>query len=284
MSNNFLVPLVLNHKSKALIYGEKGPSLIYSYQFEDVSGVISVIQMRDTFKYKDNGDNNEIILKYDTNSPNSIKMDDWHDLITNQILKTTNKYRNSYTIPSDGLLSAHVIQWISSTLFGHPLAQAPLTNEANIISDIAEGSGYSDNIKLGQQIYDALKDNIYSVNGSTDNSIVQSIYEQMVDYGRFNDKNGEASGVVDGTTEYSAPADTDNFISLPFKSGDKLSFLIKVECELENDTGDITETDDWKKSGLTQLTELFSNIEGVEIYGNNIKLIPQVWKFTFVAN
>jgi hypothetical protein len=283
MSNNFLVPLVLNHKSNALIYGEGSPQLLFSYEFEDVSGVISVSQMRDTFKYKDNGDDNGIIFKYDTQTTNTITSDEWHDLITNQVLQTTNKYRNSYTIPSDGLFSAHVIQWISSTLFGHPLAQAPITNEATIISDISGGTGYISNVKLGQQIFDSLSDNISGINGGN-NAIVQSIYEQMVNIGRFNDEQGDASGVLDGNTLFSAPADTDGFVSFPFRTGDKLSFLIKVECELGNDTADITETDDWEASGLTQLTDLFSNINGIDIDGNNIKLMPQVWKFTFVAN
>jgi hypothetical protein len=284
MSNNFLVPLVLNHKSNALIYGEEGPQLLFKYEFEDVSGVISVSQMRDTFKYKDNGDDNGIILKYDIGSVNSITSDDWHDLITNQVLKTTNKYRNSYTLPSDGLFSAHVIQWISSTLFGHPLAQAPITNEATIISDISGGTGYSGNVKLGQQIFDSLTHDISGNNGGN-NEIVQSIYEQMVNIGRFNDGQGDATVDLDGTTEYSAPPDTNGFIPFPFRTGDKLSFLIKVECELGNDTADIEDNNGvWDSTTNSNLSNLFNGINGIISDTNGSRLDPEVWKFTFVAN
>ena len=281
-SKNFLIPLVLDYQSKAYIYGEKGPNLLFNYQFNIVDDVISLNDMKKTFKYKDNGDNNGIILKYDTT--NGIDIDKWHNLITKKVLSTDNNYRNSYVSPTEGLLSHHIIQWITSTLFGHPQAQAPLTNEEQIILDVSNGTlgSSSDNIdigqKLGRQIYDKLTDRISGENGGTGNVIIQSIYEQMVNEGRFTVQ----SGTTDDT--FQSPIDTEGFISLPFESGDKLSFLIKIQCDLVNDESSIKKNDNkWEASTASNLSNLFRNIEGqgVQIDNNNVSLVPEVWKFTF---
>jgi hypothetical protein len=267
-TQNFLIPLVLDYTAKAYIYGETGPNLLFQYQFNDISGVITLDQMRNTFKYKDS--DNGILLKYDIT--NGIKDHEWHNLITNQILTTNNKYRNSYSIPTDGPLSNHIIQWISSTLFGHPQAQAPLTNEEQIIQDVSNGTLAGQT--LGQQIYNALTQDISSNSGGT-NEIVQSIYEQMVNLGRFNVGSGE------DTSGNSIP-DIEGFVELPFKSGDKLSFLIKINCDLVNDTND-SSTTNWETSTSTNLSTLFGEINGVSTT-DGVKLVPEVWKFTFVTN
>jgi hypothetical protein len=292
MANNFLIPLVLDYQSKAYIYGEEGPNLLFNYQFDDVSDVISLEQMRNTFKYKDNGDNNGIIFKYDVD--NGITEEEWHSLITKQILSSNNNYRNSYIGPTEGPLSHHIIQWITSTLFGHPQAQAPLTNEEQIILDVSNGTidGSTDGVdvgqKLGRQIYDKLKSGISGVDGGegSSNVIIQSIYEQMVNDGRF------TVDVSSGDITFNAPVDTEGFLSLPFKEGDKLSFLIKIQCDLVNDNSSVngstiqgtTGTTGWEASTSSSLTNLFGNINGVNKTDTSVSLVPEVWKFTFQAN
>jgi hypothetical protein len=284
-NTNFLIPLVLDYQASAYVYGEEGPNLLFNYQFNDVSGVISLEQMRNTFKYKDNGDSNDIILKYDTS--NGITETQWHELITKQILSTNNNYRNSYVQPTEGPLSHHIIQWITSTLFGHPQAQAPLTNEEQIINDVSNGTLVGEATvsgqKLGRQIYDKLNQDISSNEGGlgSNNIIVQSIYEQMVNLGRFNVGSGEGGGET-----ISAPIDTDGFIQFPFKSGDKLSFLIKIQCNLVNDSATATEQTNWDSATTSNLSSIFKNITGVEVNETErtAKLVPEVWKFTFQAN
>lgn len=282
MSKNFLIPLVLDYTAKAYVYGESGPALLFNYAFSDVSGVITLEQMRNTFKYKDS--NNGITLKYNTST--GITSEQWHNLITNQILSSDSKYRNSYSLPVDGPLSNHIIQWISSTLFGHPQAQAPLTNEEDIINDVSNGTLAGST--LGQQIYSKLSESITGNTDGQNNEIVQSIYEQMVNEGRFNIGSGEDSN-------NNAPTDTDGFLSMPFKSGDKLSFLININCDLINDSSNTsnnglndTTSQGWSSTSTSNLQSLFSSINGVKVEENNgitnVKLVPEVWKFTFVAN
>lgn len=276
-SNNFVIPIQLTHTSNAKIYGETKPTLLYEYQFDSVLNVISLEQMKATFKYKDNGDSNSVLLKYDVNDISSITLDQWHSLIVDNSLSlvgTKRNYRNSNAPPLMSKLSNQVIQWITSTLFGHPQAQAPLSNENEIILDISNGSLGG---KLGKQLYDALKNGISDATGNEadNNAIVKSIYEQMIDVGRF-DISGGDSGI-------SNPTDVSGFIPLPFKRGDKLSFLIKIYCNLFNED-DTLETTDISGSNFTNLSSLFNNINGVNTTSDNVSLIPETWKFTYVLS
>jgi len=275
MSSNFLLPLKIQHTSNAILYGESTSNLISNYVFEDVSGVITTTQMRNTFKYKDSDSGTGPFMKYDENG---INVDTWHNLITNQILISLDKYRNSNVQPSNSKLAGHIIQWIASTLFGHPLAQAPITNEDSIITDISDGS--VQNTKLGQQLYDAFSgDSASGTNGTQDNIILRTMYEQMVTTGRFNTGSGEG-------TDNNALPDTEGFVSLPFKNGDKVSFLLDIGCNLSADSS-IPDTSGLPgtSSGTTYsslATSFYNGINGVKSDGSGLN--NEVWKFTFVMN
>lgn len=286
-STNFIVPLVINHNTKASIYGETGPNLIFNYEFTDVSG-FTLTQMKDTFKYKDSDSGSGPFLKYDISSQHHITNNDWHNLLVNTNLGlSNNKYRNSTTSPIVSPLASHVIQWISSTLFGHPLAQAPLTNETQIIEDISNGTyGSTDtntNTKLGYQIYNELsgpfEQPASNENGTQSNEILKSIYEQMVNQNRFNQIENS------GTLEPQSVQDTDGFISLPFEVGDRMSFLINIGCNLFNDSNDFNNANNGiGTSTNTSLEKLFSNLtKDVQVVNNNVSLVPETWKFNFIV-
>ena len=87
------------------------------------------------------------------------------------------------------------IRWVANTLFGHPEAQAPIENDAAIVSTI-NGSGF------GGQFTSALTGAVRKV-----------IFEQM-----FNQAKSRFSGASDQAA-----------LPMPFEAGDSISFLVTVE-------------------------------------------------------
>lgn len=269
---NFVIPLMLDVSTNAIIYGESDPSLVYDYAFDTVTGEISVTQMKTTFKYKDDDVSGGPYLKYDVNAAGSISNVDWHNLMTTPTLKCTNIYRNATVAPTDAVLGEHVVQWIASTLFGHPQAQAPITNDTDIINDISDSN-------LGLDLYNQLSGNDAGTEaGTKTNEVLQSMWEQLVHAGRFNDGSGaDASGNSLGDT------DAHGFQSFPYNSGDTLSFLIKIGSAINNDGNDYFSTEvNGVAAGVSSsnMNTLFGGITGYDNVNGNA-LEEQVWKFTF---
>ena len=100
----------------------------------------------------------------------------------------------------------------------------------------------------------------------------------MVNMKRFSESNGEGTDKELGN---SLP-DTNDFVEFPFKSGDKLSFLIKVDCDLYSQRLNVNKSDTWESSEVSSLNDVFKNIDGVIYSDDKLKLLPEVWKFTFV--
>lgn len=278
MPKNFIVPVRLNHTANALLYGASGEPLVqFQYQFQDISG-FSIIEAINTFKYKDTNEGPAPLLKFkefnQSTNPNGITKERLHDIITKSILKTSEKYRNGTQFPNDSDLAHHIIQWIASTLFGHPLAQAPITNENQIVNDISNGeTDGQTNIeanRLGHQLYNAFIENdANNLQGTTSNLLLISIFEQMINEGRF-DLNNQ------GEPPPPQP-DTEGFVPFPFKTGDRLSFLVDIGCNLGNftDTGS-------DNTSATNLSSLFQNTPGVNTNNGNVSLAQETWKFNIV--
>ena len=157
-------------------------------------------------------------------------------------------------------------------MFGHPEAQAPITNDLEIEESLLNSS-------LGTQLYSKLTENSGNdVSGTTSNEILLSMWEQLVGAGRLTDGSGDD---VSGN----APDDS-GYVSFPYKTNDRISFLVRIEGIATNQTGVSSVSN--LSSGTTEGTEInlgsvFGNVNGVSSIGDgsSIRINSQVWKFTY---
>jgi hypothetical protein len=277
-SSSFVIPLVLDQSVNAVLYGEEVPTLSADYIFNPVTGVISLAQMNATFKYSDTDEAPAPLLKYDVSDAGHITDASWHDLIVGQELGSPTAYRNATVTPTNALFAEHVIQWICSTLFGHPQAQAPLTNDDEIKTRIETGT----NPSLGKQLYNKLTEfNADSSNGTVDNLILRSLFEQLVNEGRILDPSDV--GLEDTSL---------NFVPFPFKVGDELNFLIKVSSTISNDVtvNDVSASDPFNgeiisNNNVANLGYIFQNVNGVSVDpSNNVSIDTEIWQFRFIIS
>lgn len=281
---NFVIPVMLDYSANAIIYGETVPDLSFNYGFSDVTGVISVGQIRNTFKYKDTDvDASGPLLKYDTTT--GLANTAWHDLLINPPLTVTTPYRNADATPTNDIsLGEHVIQWIASTLFGHPLAQAPISNDDAIKATVNDKTT---NDYMGKQLYDALTADgagaATESDGSTNNVVLLSMFEQLVNAGRYTDGSG-----LDGSGN--AEADTAGYVGFPYVEGDRISFLVRIgaNCAQHGEQLNTTLADGQTLTGTnTDLGAIFGagNVPGVSADGNGgVTLSQEVWKFNFILS
>lgn len=275
---DFVIPVMLDYSANAIIYGETAPSLTFDYTFSDVSGVgsLTLAQIQNTFKYKDTDvDASGPLLKYDTTT--GISATTWHTLLTDNDLTVGAPYRNAVANAGTAKMGEHVIRWIASTLFGHPLAQAPISNDQLIVDNVNATTGEF----MGKQLYDALNADgagaATEADGSTNNLVLLSMFEQLVQAGRYTDNSGagDASG--------NSPADTNGYVSFPYKAGDRISFLVKIGANCENHDPVYSTTLNTAITGAaTDLSGVFGPVDGVTGTANGISLEEQVWKFNFL--
>lgn len=274
-ASTFVIPVVLDQSVNAVIYGEEVPTLSADYVFASVTDVISLSQMNATFKYSDTDASPAPLLKYDISDAAHLTTANWHDLIVGQTLSTTNNYRNASVAPTNSLFAEHVIQWICSTLFGHPQAQAPLTNDNAIKSLIETGTSPS----LGAQLFNQLSAG--STTGATSNLVLRSLFEQLVNAGRILDPSDV--GPLDTSATYQP---------FPFKVGDELQLLIKVSASVSNDVNinDVSASDPFNgqiitTNSVTDLGTLFGNVNGVSVSESNaVTLDTEIWMFRFTIS
>lgn len=279
---NFVIPVMIDYSANAIIYGETAPDLSYDYGFSTVENVIDISMIYATFKYLDtNNDASGPYLKYALDDASHITMSQWHSLMVDNSMTITSGdlvYRNSDVAPASAKLGEHIVKWIASTLFGHPEAQAPITNDTEIIDDVEAQEGDF----LGKQIYDQLLAGDAS-NGSLSNDVLLSMWEQLVNAGRFTDGSG-----LDVSNN--APPDTDGYQSFPYVVGDSLSFLIRIGALCSKDNVDFvgfnynntTGYGDVGTPSQINLVDVFDRVNGVNDNGDGrINLDQEVWKFTF---
>lgn len=172
-----------------------------------------------------------------------------------------NAYASSITsaTQSEQSLGQAVIRYVSTHLSGHPLGQAFVKNDTALINQLNGGvdetqagnitggkgaekfvipaksssAATAANACLPEQIVNALVDGLSG--GSTDtangavtaasNTIVQSIYEQMV-----GQKADRFEGLVDATTGDQNP------VSIPFVAGDVIVLYVRIDVQTEVDS------------------------------------------------
>lgn len=130
---------------------------------------------------------------------------------------------------SSDTLGRVFVQWIAYNLFGHPAAQAPISNDSAIEAQVHA-------VDYGNQFTAALTAGLSadSVGGSggASNDVVKVIYEQMVKAAksRFSD--------VDDST----------LVQMPFQTGDSIKFIVSFsaintfQTEAADTVGGVAET------------------------------------------
>tara|TARA_X000000950_G_scaffold279849_1_gene373308 strand:+ start:116 stop:1318 length:1203 start_codon:yes stop_codon:yes gene_type:complete len=173
-------------------------------------------------------------------------------------------------------LGEAVIRYVSTHLSGHPLGQAFVKNDTALIAQLNGGvdeevaanisgaagaekfvipaksssAATAANACLPEQIVNALVDGLSggssgSANGAVtaaSNTIVQSIYEQMV-----GQKADRFEGLVDATTGDQNP------VSIPFVAGDTLVLYVRIDVQTEVDSS-VLDANDAGGQGATPST------------------------------
>lgn len=140
----------------------------------------------------------------------------------------------NHIVPLDAPLNGHFIQYISSLMFGHPQAQAPIKNDANIISDLS-------NDNLGNQFVQTMLDM---------SGVRHSMLEQLI----AADISGDRFDLSDNDG---------NYHPYPFLEGDKITFRVAMQGNLFVDSE--TELNNGTISNTNVLYNLFDGIPGISL-------------------
>lgn len=128
---------------------------------------------------------------------------------TTPLTLTQGDYSATAPAPSSTHLADHFLQYIASNLFGHPQAQAPIKNDADIMADICNNSGYD----LGRQFVEAI----------TSQEAMQTIFENLV----AADISGDRFDVYDISENYYHP--------FPFVTDDEFIFRVRIRGHIDVD-------------------------------------------------
>jgi hypothetical protein len=142
--------------------------------------------------------------------------------------------------PSNGPLNQHFIQYISSLMFGHPQAQAPIKNDAAIIADLSNGN-------LGSQFVTSMTDA---------SDIRHSMLEQLF----ASDVSGDRFDLSDNDGPY---------YPYPFMTGDKIVFRVSMSGNIFEDSPTIM-TNGTISSNAGILYRLFNGIPGISFNPNPV--------------
>jgi alpha-tubulin suppressor-like RCC1 family protein len=246
------LPLIFDLSSTSIIsFGETidDSAIPADYTLADTTGNLTAVGLRSALKYRDSS-NNDL-------NPDDVMVDDPSAVVVaiNKLVNETvldfgsqgpSTYANSQYAFSPGTLSAHYLQYVSSVLFLHPQAQAPIKNDTAIMDALYNGN-------LGGQFV--------GPNGFGDPEMRRTIFEQLIaaDPTRF--QTSDTSG---------------QYIPLPFVPGDSLVFRVRMSGKLFADGtssigGVSVSSSDLKRIFAKQISDGY-------IDGNTLELTPKAWK------
>jgi hypothetical protein len=130
---------------------------------------------------------------------------------------------------ANGSLGEVYVQWIAKELFGNAAAQAPISNDAAIVSQV-HGRDYGN--QFTSALVSGLSADVVGGTAGASNAVVKVIYEQLLkqDESRFDD------------------ASHDTLTAMPFQAGDSIKFIVSFtainsfQSEGADTVGGITET------------------------------------------
>jgi hypothetical protein len=190
--------------------------------------------------------------------------------------KVKMKYDNEYIAPishtQGNSIGELLLRFVATHLSGHPLGQAFIQNDDSIIANINGRTDDTANLAttLVSKLIKNIPDLSYNLpvvgttpsltNGGA-NSILQSIYEQML---------------VSGMDRFVDIDDVLTVRSLPFKSGDVLVLYLDVTANLQNGAADTMEQ--------VLLSSVFPNTDYTYLNSVSTQLNAGIWKIEIVMN
>lgn len=255
------IPIVLDASASAQIFAETLSVSDSSYVFTANSSSLTYEDLSGFLRYIDQDDGTQLFT-YQSAYETTVQ-DDLHADISNINMSynasASVDFPNSVSSLVDSTLGEMLIKYIASALFGHPEAQAPIKNDATILQAVQTDSDihgqFTTELTAGLTA-DATTD----ASGAT-NEVVQSIFEQIVNYDLEND---------DGRFDMSH---TDTYVGMPFQSGDTIIFLINMtgNVKVEADTYD----DEYYTSSNDVLSTIISSTPDIKSGGD---LVPKIWE------
>jgi hypothetical protein len=249
------LPFVFDLSSNGILYGEEAilnPTLTY---VTEINGpVLSASLMKSAIQYKDASGSLDLSfsdLSFNKNSTFGIQIQNAINNIVNGSINLAYDSQGALDYAGCGnnhipdTLAGHYVQLVSSILFGHPQAQAPINNDERICIDLSDGD-------LGGQFV--------GNKGLSDPAILQFIFEQLIKYpSRF--------GVPDPSWQ-----------GMPFEAGDSIVFRVRIGGALDADTN--TSTNPTISTTPISLTSIFaSQISSGYLTNNNgsLTVTPYIW-------
>lgn len=191
-------------------------------------------------------------LEYEINRLNSTSNDAYNLALvgvqnSNYVDYTQFGRRPQNIPPLSGSLNQHFIQYIASLMFGHPQAQAPIKNDAEIIRDLSDGN-------LGLQFVTSLSDS---------SSVRHSMLEQLI--------------AADVSSIRFDISDTDTYHPYPFIVGDKIVFRVSMQGNLFIDSSSGLNGSTATTTGI--LNNLFGTTVGIQM-SPSPHFETRTWKVT----
>jgi alpha-tubulin suppressor-like RCC1 family protein len=230
-TTRIVLPFIFDLSAQAVIYGETNPGVSGDYYLSQDVGtcVLDVSSIHALLRYHDPVDGSGVDLSADLVVGGPLVESDINKLVGNSSLTITQgDYAQNVPAPSSSNLAEHFIQYIASNLFGHPQAQAPIKNDAQIMADISNNAGNP----IGKQF----------VQGITDPDVMQYIYESL----------------VNNVTDRFDVQDTAQYVPFPFRVDDEIVFRVRMQGHINIDQ-DISYPDQTLASAST-LSSLFGRV------------------------
>jgi hypothetical protein len=207
-TTRIVLPFIFDLSAQAVIYGETNPGVSGDYYLSQDVGtcVLDVSSIHALLRYHDPVSGSGVDLSADLIVGGPLVENDINKLVNSASLTITQgDYAQNVPAPSSSNLAEHFIQYIASNLFGHPQAQAPIKNDAEIIADISNNAGNP----IGTQF----------VQGITDPDVMQYIYESL----------------VNNVTDRFNVQDTAQYVPFPFRVDDEIVFRVRMRGHINID-------------------------------------------------
>jgi hypothetical protein len=206
-----ILPFVFDLSAQTIeVFGEESISISGDYYLTQDAGtcIVDASNLQLLMRYRDPQDGSGIDISSDVPTAGGLVENDINKLVHSASLTITQgDYAPNVMAPASANLADHFVQYIASNLFGHPQAQAPIKNDAEIMADISNNSGNS----IGKQFVQEIVNPV----------IMQHILETMIDSVK------ERFEVVDTAGSY---------VPFPFRKDDEFVFRVRMRGHINIDT------------------------------------------------
>ena len=241
-TNNIIldVPIVLDTSGDVTIMANNIDISNANFVFNVINSSIDASNLANTIFYADNNSENENYIYHIDETNLKTFSTQVHNTILDQLARfsligstdtTYTPQNNTYT----SSLAEHYIQYVASTLFGHPLAQAPINNEADIRTQIESAD-------VSNQIFNSFTTDLSYTDVTVDDislsasvtGLVSAMFEQLLQYG------GERFGTNDSS-----------FNKFPIYKDDVIRFIVRIQGKINSNTSTSNTTNNFTNTEIS---------------------------------